>query len=611
MSLPIFIRVYEDHRLVCFEEFDGPVELGRQSEADEDAYTRRFENGRWRFVIARQSESGVSRRQALIEPIEAGWIRLTNYSAVSRLRLPDGTELAPGSTVELPTPASLTIGPKSILIGESSPEEDSLLRSLETATPKPELLTALRIPPDGGIDVEGLLRWLETIMGVLQTAASSSDFYQRAALGVVEIVGFDSGRVLLFDGVAWQTQAVAQPDGSIETMSGDDFRPSRRVLSLVQAEKRTYWFEPDSIETESLSLTGVVAVVASPILDRLGDVIGCLYGERRQGGVSGRARASSRSPQISRLEAMLVQVLASGVAAGLARVEQERAALAARVQFEQFFTPELAQVLEQNPAILSARAAEVTVLYADIRDFHRHSARLGPDTVVSWLQDVLGVLSDCALSHSGVLVDYQGDGLLAMWGAPHTQEDHATLACRAGLAMVEALPRLDERWRKTLGETVRISVAVNTGIALVGNTGSRRKFKYGPVGNVVTVVWQLERLAKTLGITLLAAGSTRAGLGDDFRTRRLARVRLAGSGPDTSLDVYEIVEPERAKFEDLMVGYETALASFESGDFRAAARTLGGLLQNHPEDRPARRMFSRAVQGIIEKPNWVWDLPHK
>jgi adenylate cyclase len=355
----------------------------------------------------------------------------------------------------------------------------------------------------------------------------------------------------------------------------------------------------------------VVAVVAAPILDRRGDVIGCLYGERRRGGESERARAGSRSPQISRLDAMLVDVLANGVAAGLARIEQERAALAARVQFEQFFTPELAQVLENNPEILSAHEAEVTVLYADIRDFHRHSARLGPHAAVSWLHDMLDVLSDCAVSHSGVLVDYQGDGLLAMWGAPHAQADHASLACRAGLAMVEALPRLDERWRETLGETVRISVAVNTGIALVGNTGSTRKFKYGPMGNVLTAVWQLERLAKTLGITFLAAGSTRDRLGDEFRTRRLARVRLRGSGADTSLDVYEIVEPERAKFEDLMVGYETALASFESGDFRAAARTLGGLLQSHPEDRPARRMFSRAVQGIIEKPNWVWDLPHK
>jgi hypothetical protein len=84
--------------------------VGRQSEATEDAYTRRLESGRWRVVIARTDEQFVSRRQALIEPIEAGRVRLTHNSSVIPLRLPYSTQLAPQSTVEVPMPASLTIG---------------------------------------------------------------------------------------------------------------------------------------------------------------------------------------------------------------------------------------------------------------------------------------------------------------------------------------------------------------------------------------------------------------------------------------------------------------------------------------------------------------------
>ena len=81
---------------------------------------------------------------------------------------------------------------------------------------------------------------------------------------------------------------------------------------------------------------------------------------------------------ITELEARLVELLASGVAAGLARLEQEQAALAARVQFEQFFTPELARQLALQPDLLKGRDTEVTLLFCDIRGFSRISERLGP-----------------------------------------------------------------------------------------------------------------------------------------------------------------------------------------------------------------------------------------
>ena len=110
------------------------------------------------------------------------------------------------------------------------------------------------------------------------------------------------------------------------------------------------------------------ALVAAPILDGQGNVIGALYGDRRSGGASGGA------PDISPFEAKLVELLASGIAAGLARLKEEQAALAARVQFEQFFTPQLAAQLERDPRLLEGRDADVTVLFADIRGFSRVSA---------------------------------------------------------------------------------------------------------------------------------------------------------------------------------------------------------------------------------------------
>src|SRR5947199_9642796 len=125
---------------------------------------------------------------------------------------------------------------------------------------------------------------------------------------------------------------------------------------------------------------------------------------------------------------MQVELLAIGVAEGQARVEQERVAAAARVQFEQFFTPELARHLAARPDLLEGRDTEITTLFCDIRGFSRVSDRLGPAKTINWLRDVLNVLSDSVLEFQGVLVDYTGDEVMALWGAPEKQPDHARTA---------------------------------------------------------------------------------------------------------------------------------------------------------------------------------------
>src|SRR5262249_46830457 len=159
------------------------------------------------------------------------------------------------------------------------------------------------------------------------------------------------------------------------------------------------------------------AVVAAPVLDPRGELVGVLYGDRRQGVGPGQQRP------ITRLEALLVELLAVAVAAGLARHRPEEAAEAARLRFQPVFTPERARHLAAQPGLSEGREAEVSVLVCDIRGYGRISERLGARGTVAWLGDVLEALSECVQAHQGVLVDYVGDELLAMWGAPAEQPD--------------------------------------------------------------------------------------------------------------------------------------------------------------------------------------------
>jgi adenylate cyclase len=405
--------------------------------------------------------------------------------------------------------------------------------------------------------------------------------------------------VILRDKGTWKVQAF---QASTAQRSEADWHPSRKVLDRIVQEKRTFWELPNTAVTGSL--IGIKALVAAPILDRNGQAIGVLYGDR--------LAASAGFKPISRPEALLVELLAGGVAAGLARVEQEQAALRARVQFEQFFTPELSRQLLAKPELLEGREEEVSVLFCDLRGFSRITERLGPKRTIEWTEHTLGALSECVLREQGVLVDYVGDELMAMWGAPDRQPDHARRACRAALAMVAQLPALNERWRPVLGESVHLGIGISTGMACVGNVGSHCKFKYGPRGNTVNLASRVQGANKYWKTAILVTHHTQKELGDTFAHRRLGAVRVVNINEPVTL--FELLPPDVPGGQELLTGYEHALTLFEKKEFRQTARILGKLLPEFPQDGPSLVLMTRAVQCLVEEPadfDAVWVLPGK
>src|SRR5262249_52505521 len=151
----------------------------------------------------------------------------------------------------------------------------------------------------------------------------------------------------------------------------------------------------------------------------------------------------------------------------------------------QFFSPGLAERLERAPELLEGRNQEVTVLVSDLRGFSSLAERLGAQQICRLIRDMMERLSNHIVEYDGVIVDYAGDGILAMWNAPVPQEGHALQACRAALAMLSEIPALEADWRDIVGGPLVLGVGVSTGVAQVGNTGSTRKFKYGPHGHSV------------------------------------------------------------------------------------------------------------------------------
>ncbi|MAS94165.1 MAG: hypothetical protein CMO55_13295 [Verrucomicrobiales bacterium] len=283
--------------------------------------------------------------------------------------------------------------------------------------------------------------------------------------------------------------------------------------------------------------------------------------------------------------------------------------------FEQHFTPELARELARNPdpMKMQARQAEVTVLFCDIRRFSSISERMGASHTIDWLSGVMGEFSSVVIDHGGVLVDYTGDELMAMWGAPNEQPDHAELGCRTALEILERLPEINKKWQPIVGAETNVGIGVNTGEALVGNVGTHRKFKYGPLGTTVNLASRVQGATKYLKTSLLVTGDTAKKLPEDFPTRRLCQVRVQNI--QAPVHLFELKPPQapedwgtRAKT------FEQALEHFESRNFHQASSILGDILLASPNDGPCLQLMARVVEAMLNEGrdfSPVWTLPGK
>ncbi len=166
--------------------------------------------------------------------------------------------------------------------------------------------------------------------------------------------------------------------------------------------------------------------------------------------------------------------------------------------------------------------------------------------------------------------------------------------------MIESLAAVSARWEGRLGEPIGLGIGVNTGIARVGNTGSQRKFQYGPLGTTVNIASRAQGACKYFKSSLLITKETRDRLAQDFPVRRLGKARAVNlSDP---IELYELWPPGEPHCDEVCSAYEEALMAFESGEFQKSALSLRRLLDSHPEDGPANALLARATAYIVVEP---------
>jgi adenylate cyclase len=283
-----------------------------------------------------------------------------------------------------------------------------------------------------------------------------------------------------------------------------------------------------------------------------------------------------------------------------------------------------------EPPRLGGHEEEITAFFSDIQGFSRFSELLPPDRLVELMNEYLTACTDVVTDEGGTLDKYIGDAVVAMFGAPIAQRDHAHRACLVALRVQERLAALREKWRAEgarwpgVVAEMRTRIGLNSGPCVIGNMGSRTRFNYTMMGDNVNLASRMESGARNWGVFTLCTEATKLACerdsGDRIVFRALGKIRVVGRAQ--AVAIFEIVgrrETLAPEARACLAQFEAALARYHARDWPAASAgfAASAALEPHQPGRDAgvagnpSLVFAELTRRLAAHPPAAdWDGTH-
>jgi adenylate cyclase len=283
-----------------------------------------------------------------------------------------------------------------------------------------------------------------------------------------------------------------------------------------------------------------------------------------------------------------------------------------RSAFSTYVSHDVVKEIIADPSRLQLGGTKrhMTAIFTDVKGFSTISEKLDPEALVSLLNRYLSAMSDAILAEKGTIDKYEGDAIIAFFGAPLDLEDHALRACISAITM----KKIEGELNKTIMEQnlspypIFTRIGINTGDMVAGNMGTENKMNYTIMGNAVNLASRLEGVNKQYGTAILVSEATVREAGDQLFTRKLDRVRVVGINEPVRL--YELVDTAEHAAPDqkeLVAIFHEALDHFEKRDWTQASDGFKKALSLKADDNPSKMYYERSAEFGKKPPANAWD----
>jgi adenylate cyclase len=278
--------------------------------------------------------------------------------------------------------------------------------------------------------------------------------------------------------------------------------------------------------------------------------------------------------------------------------------------FQHYVAPTVVdQMLERGEQLhLGGERKQLTAFFSDIRGFTSISEKMPPEDLVHFLNEYLSAMTEIVLSYEGTVDKYMGDAIMAFYGAPLEQPDHAVRACKTAIDMITRLKELRIGWQSRDLPPMNIGIGINSGEMSVGNMGSEERFDYTIMGDNVNLASRLEGITKQYGTNIIISQFTYDLVQNHpFIVRELDSVRVQGKHEPVT--IYELIgygEIDQ-QTQTVLKTFHEGLTAYKERQWSQAIVSFQEVLRVCPDDMPSKLYIERCQKYQQTPPPGDWD----
>jgi adenylate cyclase len=278
--------------------------------------------------------------------------------------------------------------------------------------------------------------------------------------------------------------------------------------------------------------------------------------------------------------------------------------------FSTYLAPAVVNQLIESPGNLElgGEDREITAFFSDVQGFTSISEALTPNELVELLNEFLTEMTDIILKHEGTVDKFEGDAIIAFFGAPNVLKNHAERTCSACIEMQKRLAELRENWKEKGKPQLKMRIGLCTGNAVVGNMGSESRMDYTMMGDTVNTAARLEGINKIYDIYTLVSESTFIAADSHIATREIDTINVVGKKEPVTIyqllgyagDVDDLTKRTNER-------YAAGLRAYRNQNWDKAILSFNAALDISPDDGPSKKMINRCNEYKVDPPEENWN----